>query len=101
MTKKRRCLVFNKKWMLNNWLMRLSKMKPALKSNNLRNHSFNPNMMVEVLPDEECVVFKALRNIDAGETLSFDYTSTEEAVLAAPFVDVATGKEVGYRKQEP
>ena len=59
------------------------------------NRSFDPNCAVEVRPDDDCVVFKALRHIEEGESLSFDYTSTEEAVFAAPFIDFDTGRPVG------
>ena len=57
------------------------------------NHSFNPN--VRCIPDGDSVVFETLRRIDSGESLSFDYTTTEEPAFAAPFVDIETGRNVG------
>ena len=59
------------------------------------NHSFSPNVRAVPLPDEECVAFVALRLIKQGESLSFDYTTTEERAFAAPFTDVITGERVG------
>ena len=50
---------------------------------------FEPN------PQKECITFRALRAIDAGEELTFDYTSTEDSVFASPFVDIETGMKVG------
>ena len=60
------------------------------------NHSFSPNVRCTPLPNEEVVLFESLRRIPAGEPLSFDYTTTEEPVLASPFVDVESGRPVGF-----
>ena len=59
------------------------------------NHSFEPNVRCIPDPEGECVVFETLRRIESGESLSFDYTSTEEPLFAAPFVDIETGRPVG------
>jgi ribulose-5-phosphate 4-epimerase/fuculose-1-phosphate aldolase len=59
------------------------------------NHSFTPNLRATPKPEQECVVFKTLRMIKAGEPLNFDYTSTEDSNLAAPFIDGETGEWVG------
>ena len=59
------------------------------------NHSFTPNLRATPKPEEEMIVFKTLRAIAAGEPLHFDYTTTEDTVLAAPFVDLETGRSVG------
>ena len=59
------------------------------------NHSFNPNVLARPNPQKECITFRALRAIDAGEELTFDYTSTEDSVFASPFVDIETGMKVG------
>lgn len=59
------------------------------------NHSFSPNLRCTPMPETEQVEFRALRRIAKGEPLSFDYTTTEEPILATPFVDFETGKPVG------
>eukprot|EP00041_Stephanoeca_diplocostata_P005477 m.62504 g.62504 ORF g.62504 m.62504 type:complete len:432 (+) comp15808_c0_seq1:132-1427(+) len=59
------------------------------------NHSFTPNLRCTPMPESEQVEFRALRRIAKGEPLSFDYTTTEEPLLASPFVDLETGKPVG------
>merc|ERR1719210_762693 len=58
------------------------------------NHSFSPNVRCIPRPDNEQVVFETLRFIPQGETLSFNYTTTEEPIFASPFVDAETGMEV-------
>jgi hypothetical protein len=60
------------------------------------NHSFDPNCTVTPQPRTRSVVWTAKRDIVAGEPLCFDYTTTEEAKLATPFVDVVTGARVGF-----
>ena len=62
------------------------------------NHSFRPNVRCIPDPDGESVVFETLRRIESGESLSFDYTSTEEPLFAEPFVDIETGHPVGMDK---
>ena len=62
------------------------------------NHSFRPNVRCIPDPNGECVVFETLRRIESGESLSFDYTSTEEPLFAEPFVDIETGRPVGMDK---
>ena len=62
------------------------------------NHSFDPNVRVIPLVDEACVVIEALKHISVGDPLCFDYTTTEEPVLAEPFVDIETGKMVGSQQ---
>lgn len=59
------------------------------------NHSFSPNVRCIPLPNECAVAFETLRHVKKGESLSFDYTTTEEPSFAAPFVDIETGKSVG------
>eukprot|EP00939_MAST-03C_sp_MAST-3C-sp1_P003889 g3889.t1 len=59
------------------------------------NHSFRPNVRCIPVPADGYVIFETLRRISKGEPLSFDYTSTEEPVFAAPFVDLESGKSVG------
>jgi hypothetical protein len=59
------------------------------------NHSFNPNLLAKPNPEEECITFKTLRTIKAGEQLTFDYTTTEDSTFAEPFVDLETGVAVG------
>ena len=62
------------------------------------NHSFRPNVRCIPDPEGECVVFETLRKIESGESLSFDYTSTEEPLFAEPFVDIETGRPVGMNE---
>ena len=61
------------------------------------NHSANPNLRATPKPEEKIVEFQSLRKIHAGEPLSFDYTTTEDSVLAAPFVDAETGTPIGFQ----
>jgi len=60
------------------------------------NHSFDPNCSVTPQPHTRSVVWTAKRDIVDGEALCFDYTTTEDAKLATPFVDIVTGARVGY-----
>ena len=41
------------------------------------------------------VQYVAIDDIPAGTALAFDYTTTEGAHFAVPFVDSATGRTVG------
>ena len=59
------------------------------------NHSFNPNLKALPDPERECITFKTIRNIQAGEQLTFDYTTTEGTTFAEPFVDLESGIKVG------
>lgn len=52
------------------------------------NHSFAPNLRIEGYR------VMALRDIDAGEELTFDYTTTETR-FSHPFIDSETGRWVG------
>ena len=62
------------------------------------NHSFDPNLLAIPNPEEECITFRTLKAIQAGDELTFDYTSTEDSTFAAPFVDLETGIELGHGK---
>jgi hypothetical protein len=58
-------------------------------------HSFTPNCGVFVSAfSERPVEFVALRSIEKGEQLSFDYTTTEWELSDGGFVDHKTGRPV-------
>ena len=56
-------------------------------------HSFTPNCRINVVEmSSHPIDFVALRPIAEGEAISFDYSTTEWAMVA-PFVDHETGRE--------
>ena len=59
------------------------------------NHSFNPNLKAIPDPERECITFKTVRNIQAGEQLTLDYTTTEGTTFAGTFCRLETGIKVG------
>jgi SET domain-containing protein len=63
------------------------------------NHSFDPNCCVTPQVATETVVWTAEKDIFPDDMLTFDYTTTEESVLASPFVDFDTGIAVGFSCQ--
>mmetsp|Transcript_20699 Transcript_20699/g.47998 ORF Transcript_20699/g.47998 Transcript_20699/m.47998 type:complete len:219 (-) Transcript_20699:64-720(-) len=55
-------------------------------------HSFEPNTLVKIFEDSSHPIdFVAARDIEEGEQISFDYTTTEWD-MGAPFTDAVTGK---------
>ena len=57
------------------------------------NHSFNPNLRLEGRQ------FFALREIEEGEELTFNYLATETEI-ASPFMCYATGRSVSSQDRE-